>query len=123
LLDVLSFEDGRASFGKPVFPSTREQLPRQRLLLEYSAAVSVTLRYDTDLQQIMMDHLIMIEGPHGEGPVHVPDGSYEAFKLDENGSWVYVEKVFDHIYEEAPREQPIENQGRERDIFGRPRGR
>jgi len=123
LLDVLSFEDGRASFGKPVFPSTREQLPRQRVLLEYSAAVSVTLRYDTDLQQIMMDHLFMIEGPHGEGPVHVPDGSYEAFKLDENGSWVYVEKVFDHIYEEAPREQPIENQGRERDIFGRPRGR
>lgn len=123
LLDVLQFVDGKARFGKSIFPATPGQMARHRILLEYSAAVSVTLRYDSDLQQIMMDHLIMIEGPHGEGPVHVPDGSYEAFKLEDDGNWVYVEKVFDHIYEEAPREQSTQSGHDDRDIFGRPRGR
>ncbi|MEM6397311.1 MAG: hypothetical protein AAF741_13270 [Bacteroidota bacterium] len=122
LLDVLQFNDDKAVFGKPIFPATPGSLPRHRLVLEYSAAVSVTLRYDTDLEQIMMDHLIMVEGPHGEGPVFVPDGSYEAFKLENDGNWSYVEKVFDHIYEEAPREQPTSTNAKDRDIFGRPRG-
>lgn len=128
LLDVLQFVDGQPSFGRAIFaggadPSTGNSWSaRKRLLLEYSAAVSVTLRFDEDLQQIMMDHLILMDGQYGEGPVFVPDGSYEAFKLQEDGSWAYIEKVFHHTFDVAPREAAEESESNSgRDLFGRRR--
>ena len=127
LLDVLQFVDGQPTFGRAIFAGGGDASAegswnaRKRLLLEYSAAVSVTLRFDEDLQQIMMDHLILTDGQYGEGPVYVPDGSYEAYKLQEDGSWAYIEKVFHHTFDEAPREAGEESSSGGRDIFGRPR--
>jgi hypothetical protein len=122
LIDVLSFEDGKPVFGSPVFVSTDPEHPHEpknRIVLTFSAAASVKLNYDGHLDMIIFDHLIRgsSEVP-GQGPTNLPDGSYEGYQL-KNGQWEYVNKVFDHVYETAPREEPILNHSKKKDIFGK----
>lgn len=122
LIDVLSFKDGKPVFGAPVFVSTDPEHPHEpknRIVLTYSAAASVKLNFDGHLDMIVFDHLIsgMSEVP-GQGPTNLPDGSYEGYQL-KNGHWEYVSKVFHHVYETAPREEPILDGSRKKDLFGR----
>ena len=124
LVDVLSFKDGKPVFGAPVFVSVDPDfphLPKNRIVLTFSAAASVKLNYDGHIDMIIFDHLIqaMSEVP-GQGPTNLPDGSYEGYKLN-NGQWEYVNKVFDHVYEKAPREEPspYSDQKKKKDIFGK----
>jgi hypothetical protein len=122
LVDVLSFKDGKPVFGSPVFVSTdpdHPHEPKNRLVLTFSAAASVKLNYDGHLDMIIFDHLIngSSEVP-GQGPTNLPDGSYEGYQL-KNGQWEYVYKVFDHVYETAPREEPVLNSSKKKDVFGK----
>jgi len=116
IIDVLSFnEQGEPVFGAPVF--VKEQGPvKSRIIQQYSAEVSTRCNYDELLEMIIFDHLITLSGPHGEGPVQYPDGSYEGYEL-KNGKWMHKEKVFDQVSDEAPRPAPILDH-RTKDIFG-----
>jgi hypothetical protein len=122
VVDVLSFVDGKPVFGAAVFAEMREgkaENIRHRLLLQYSADASVRLNYDELLEMITHDHLIEAGGMYpGQGPVMVPDGSYVGYRL-EDGLWVYVEKLFDQVQEEAPREYPVLNGREGKDLFGK----
>jgi hypothetical protein len=122
LIDVLSFKNEKPVFGAPVFISLDPEHPHEpknRIVLTFSAAASVKLNYDGHLDMIIFDHLISgsSEVP-GQGPTNLPDGSYEGYQL-KDGQWVYVNKVFDHIYETAPREEPILDDKNKKDIFGK----
>lgn len=126
IVDVLSFKDGKAVFGAPVFVSEDPDnpfLPKSRLLYTYSAEASVKVNFDGHLGLIIGDHLIETTSSiASQGPVKLPDGSYEGYKL-ENGQWVYVAKVFNHIYEneEATRQQPLFDESsrkKRKNIFG-----
>jgi hypothetical protein len=121
IIDVLSFDkSGKPTFGAPVFVQEEKGKPtttKKRLLLEYSAASSVRLNYDETMQMIVYDHLIPMEGQYGEGLVWVPDGSYQAYKL-EKGTWKYQSMVLHAIMNEAPRPNPILDT-RTKDIFGK----
>lgn len=117
LVDVLVFKEGKPVFGAPLFEHGPGKV-KHRVVREYSAEVSTRLNYDDVLEMVMFDHLIAQNGPHGEGLTYYPDGSYEAYKLERNGKWVHVEKVFDQVSEEAPRPSPILD-NRKKDIFGR----
>jgi hypothetical protein len=121
VVDVLTFNDkGIPVFGAPVFVHAEKGKPaftKNRLLREYSAEVSVRCNYDEVLEFLIFDHLVGMEGPHGEGPVNYPDGSYEAYRL-ERGYWKFVPKVFDQVSDEAPRPNPILDQ-RSKDLFGK----
>ncbi len=120
IIDVLSIEDGVPYFGSPVFTPLdprRTDLIKNRVLMQYAAGSNITLNFNEKLDMIMFDNLI----PHnnmGGQPSYVPDGSYRGYKL-ENGQWVYVDKVFDHVYESAPRPAPVLGKGRKVDIMGR----
>lgn len=120
VLEVLSFDhEGKPVFGAPVFEMQVENHTpevKNRLCLEYSAEASVRLNYDAALGVIVFDHLILMGGQYGEGPVYVPDGSYEGFRI-ENGELVHVPKIWDQVQEEPPRPMPILDQ-RSRDIMG-----
>lgn len=107
LVDVLSFDaSGQPQLGAPVFVSNDPTQPaKNRIVLEYASDVSVTCNYDVVQEMIVFDHLIMIAHPSTGEPVRVPDGSYEGYRF-ENGRWVYVEKVFDHIYDSPPIPDP-----------------
>lgn len=77
-----------------------------RFMITYSAEASIHLRYDEDYQMILFDNLIPISG--GErGALHVPDGSYRGFKLQPDGTWLQVEKVFNDFQQNAPFPKPI----------------
>lgn len=120
--EVLHFEDNVPVFGAPVFLSdqpNRPDLTKNRLVMTYSAETTIRLNFDEQLGIIIFDNLLTASGSiRGQGPVFLPDGSYRGYKL-KKGNWEYVEKVFDHTYETAPRPQPILNEGRKgRNIFG-----
>lgn len=110
LIDVLTFgKDGKPVFGAPIFVNAEKDKPtrtKKRVFLEYSAASSVKLNYDEALEMIVFDHLIPMQGQYNEGTVHVPDGSYEAYKF-EKGVWKYLPTVLHAIMDEAPRPNPI----------------
>ncbi|OAV45307.1 hypothetical protein A3850_012735 [Lewinella sp. 4G2] len=125
ILDVLTFDQfGKPSFGAPVFRTyTPEGLlmeDRKRIILMYGAESAVVMRHDIYNNRIIYENLVMMPGNSGEGPVNVPDGSYHSLELDDQGIWFEVEKVFDHKYEEAPREAGKAPAGQ--DLFGRPKG-
>ncbi len=122
LIDVLSFKEGKPVFGSPVFVSLDPEHPHEpknRIVLTFSAAASVKLNYDGHLEMIIFDHLIrgMSEVP-GQGPSNLPDGSYEGYQLN-NGKWEYVHKVFNHVYETAPRDEPVLDGSKKKDVFGK----
>jgi len=120
LVDVLHFREGKPFFGAPVFlnpdgaPRTRN-----RILLEYAAEATIRLNYDPALDLLIFDHLIPLATEHG--PSFVPDGSYEAYRL-QDGLWHYIPKVFHQTLDEAPRDFPILDQRKNIDIFGRKKG-
>ncbi len=120
VVEVLRFVDGKPVFGAPVFVKQENDgsfTQKNRLVLEYSAAASVRLNYDPALNLLMFDHLTMVGGEYGEGDVQIPDGTYEAYRLN-NGKWEYVEKVFNQILDEAPRPNPVLNGRKGKDLIG-----
>ena len=124
LIDVITFsDDGSITFGKEIFITRAEEGRddiKQRFLLEYSSDTNATLNYNESIDMIVFDHLMPRMGQQaGQGNTYVPDGTYEGYLFD-RGSYVYVEKIFDHIYDEAPRPEPVFNSGKggKRDIMG-----
>ena len=110
-LDILHFESGEAKFGKSIFKHPRESakaIVKNRIFLEYSAEAFVTINYNPSLDLIIFDHLIPRMGRiPGQGPTMVSDGSYEGYYL-EGDKWIYKEKIYDLILDEAPRPKPLD---------------
>jgi hypothetical protein len=124
VIDVLRIRDGKATFGAPVFyhPATAEspEFTKNRIIREYSAAATVRVNYDPTYEMIMFDHLVPGGGQYGEGITYYPDGSYEGYELNA-GMWYYVEKIFNQVSTEAPRDYPVLQGGRmgeNTNIFG-----
>ena len=121
LVDVLYFDtEGQPRLGAPVFTSSDPLVAtKNRLVLEYSADISVTSNYDAVQEMILFDHLITVAHPTTGEPIRVPDGSYEGYRL-ENGRWVHVEKVFDQISDEPPIPDPkFDNPATRRPVYSR----
>ncbi|MEM1214944.1 MAG: hypothetical protein AAGJ82_04625 [Bacteroidota bacterium] len=116
LVDVLTFPNGKPLFGKAVFVNPEEQTAKKRLVLEYSAAASIKLNYDPAHELILFDNLTTVGGSYGEGPVNIPDGTYQAYQL-KAGQWEHIDKVFHTWLEEAPRPAPVLD-GKRRGILG-----
>ncbi|MEN0004840.1 MAG: hypothetical protein AAF798_11875 [Bacteroidota bacterium] len=118
IIDVLIFQNGKPTFGAPVFfNATDRRGPKFRIVKEYSAEASIRMNYDELMEMIIFDHLITLNGPHGEGPTNYPDGSYEGYEWTD-GKWLYVEKIFHQSSDEAPRPFPV-LEGQQKTIFGK----
>lgn len=121
IIDVLSFDaSGAPVFGAPVFyhkPEDKAPFTKNRVVLQYSAEASVHLNYDPEYEKIIFDHLIVQNGRYGEGPTAIPDGSYDAYKL-EKGRWVYIDKVFNDSQDTPPMLNIPGKDGKKRDLFG-----
>lgn len=110
VVDVLRFAEGKPIFGAPVFVDDRpntEERTKERLVLQYSAEASIRCNYDEALDLLIFDHLQVVNGQYGEGMTAVSDGTYEAYKLEEDGYWHYVEKVFNRILDEPLLPEPV----------------
>ena len=106
--------------GKGIFEKSRgEGRPdiKNRLELQYSADAGVTLNYNPEMNLLIFDHLAAQAGRlPGQGIALYPDGTYEGYEW-KNGKWVYKEKIFDTILEEAPRPKPVLG-NKQKGLFG-----
>lgn len=107
VMDVLVIEGDDISFGAPVIEMDQD-LPREyrqnRFILDYSVQAPAALRYDTDHDKIIFDHLMYMRSDYKEQKVmKVPDGTYSGFEIiPEMEKVVFVEKVFHQVMDEAP---------------------
>ncbi len=120
VVDVLRFREGQPVFGGPVFAKVEEgrsPITQNRLVREYSAASAIRCNYDEDLAIIIVDHMAPIRRPDGQGMSMIPDGTYEGYRYREDGLWVYEEKLFHEMLDDAPIPKPILNENK-KDLFG-----
>ncbi len=118
LIDVLSFDkEGTPVIGAPVFEKG-DTPPEHRVYIQYSADAKVRFNWDEQYKMIIFDHLIQWGSPYGRGNTMVPDGSYDAYKL-EKGHWKYVDKVFDDKQKDVPFPEPILDSRKNNDILGK----
>jgi hypothetical protein len=92
LVEVLYFDnDDRANFGKPVFNYEKKIL--HRIIFEYSARASMSLKYDPEKDLIIYDHLSpSLPSLVGKYQFYGPDFSYDALKF-EDGMWKVIPDV------------------------------
>lgn len=120
IVDVLRFRDGEPVFGSPVFAKIEEgrnPITQNRLVREYSAASSIRCNYDIEHSILLLDHMTTTRRLDGNGLSQIPDGTYEGYRL-KDGLWVYEEKVFHEMLDEAPRPKPVLDSRKKKDIFG-----
>jgi len=127
MADIMYFdENGGVVFGQQLFAKDMKDLrdAKNRIILKYSDDAPVNLNYNSGLKMIVYDHLIPRMGQiSGQGIILTGDGSYEGYSLNE-GIWIHKEKLFDQIYDEAPRPTPVfDDEKSGRDIFGKPKGK
>ena len=94
---------------------------KYRLILTYSLDSRVHVAYDEDKNMIVHDHLMPMQGRFdGQGQTAVGDGSFVGYAPQEDGLWVYVEKLFNDT-REIPESEEVNPRDRKKDIFGRDR--
>jgi hypothetical protein len=90
VIEVLSFRDGRANFGMPVFDGNKEYLGKNRIVFEYNRQVSLMLNYLPREGTIVFDHLAPPDPKMKDRmDLYGPDMSYDGYKLV-NGRWKYL---------------------------------
>lgn len=99
IIEVLHFTNDEPVFGGRYFSYEEDSVfktSQSRYIMEYKKEAGPRLNYDTDLDMIIMEHLISeSKEPHKKWTL-VGDGDYEGFAW-KNGKWVHVEKVFNVV--------------------------
>lgn len=92
VVESLAFtESGRPKFGKPVFAADRSKV--KRIIFEYSRMASMMLKYSTEFEMIVMDHLAPSKPIYnGNKQFYGPDLSYDGLKF-EDGLWRYYPAI------------------------------
>jgi len=92
IIDALYFDNkGEPHLGLPVFFYNKKW--NYRIIFEYSAKVSMILKYEPRIKMIVYDHLSPSHPMYiGKFQFYGPDFSYDALKL-ENGKWIEVKDI------------------------------
>jgi len=108
--DVLTFENGSASFGHPLFVKNADsERPRKynRVVMMFGADANASLNYNPALEMIVFDNVIPQSGMMpGQGVSKYPDGSYQAYRF-KDGNWNHIDKLYNQVMDEAPRPNPV----------------
>lgn len=82
VIDILTFGDTEARFGKPIFQGAKDTAPRNRIVFEYNKLNTMTLRLDKKEQLIAFDHLAPIDSAMvGNYEYYASDSSFDAYRL------------------------------------------
>lgn len=92
IIDVISFgKDSQPIFGASLFKVGEINL--SRVIFEYSARATMTLRYNPETNTITFDHLSPSKPEYDQNyQFYGPDFSYDGFTF-EKGTWVYVRNL------------------------------
>jgi len=86
-VEALSIQRNQARFLKDGFFDGRSK--QDRLVLEYSARVTISVRYDRDLDMITFDHLVPLHPIYENNfEFYGPDGSIDGLEFEE-GIWIF----------------------------------
>jgi hypothetical protein len=119
LADVLHFDEDRLVFGAPVFLHSKSKSTKNRFSVRYAAEAPIKLNFDPVENKIVFDHVIPMKSLYQSNrTVMVPDGSYSGYSL-EKGVWIFVEKLATEILDSPPRPNPVLDERKNTDIFGR----
>jgi hypothetical protein len=89
VIDVL-VTGRKLQFGYPYFKMGKTY--RSRVLFEFTAAASMSLRYEPSKKMIVFDHLSAPKGESLSPASRGPDGSYDALRY-KSGRWLLVEDI------------------------------
>ncbi|WP_066631266.1 hypothetical protein [Labilibacter marinus] len=88
---MLVVGNGQVRFGHSIFQT--ERVLDKRLVFEYNAATNMMLKYDSDKNRIVLDHLAPPSSLYeGNTRFYGPDFSYDAYEF-QKGKWVLTEDV------------------------------
>ena len=110
-IEVIHFENGSPIFGGNFFNFNKDSLmPKNpaRYVYEFKKEAGPRLRFDDEMNMIIMEHLISESNEPKKKWTLIGDGDYEGFKW-EKGKWKYITKVFNEVTPEgkAPTPTPI----------------
>jgi len=107
-IEVLTFDQKNDPvFGGQYFTFEKDSAkrnPQFRFSLEYKKEARAILKYDTEDNLIIVDHLISETDEPENKWTYVPDGDYEAFKW-QNGKWMHIDKLYHFKLQEG--EAPV----------------
>jgi hypothetical protein len=94
VIDVLAIQNGKIQFGLPIFKMGKTY--QHRIIFEFTASASMSLRYEEKKDMIVYDHLSApSNAPGGEGMAMQqlgPDGSYDALQF-KGGRWNLLKDI------------------------------
>jgi len=114
IIEVLNFLNDEPTFGGRYFSYEEDSVfksSQSRYVMEFKKDAGPRLSYDTDMDMIIVEHLVSESNEPKKKWTLVGDGDYEGFKW-KNGKWVHVEKVFNYVTPDgqAPLPNPVRNQ-------------
>ncbi len=90
-MEVITFSNGEVRLGAPIFKT--EKGTKKRVIFEFSAEVSMTVRWQEKADRVILDHLTP-RSPEMEGNYmfYGPDGTFDAYVLKKD-SWEFQRDV------------------------------
>lgn len=90
-VEVMEIRRNRPRFVGDMFLDGNDRV--DRIVLEYSSQVSISVRYDRHLKMITFDHLVPFHPIYrGDYKFYGPDGSFDGLEFEE-GIWIYRDDV------------------------------
>lgn len=90
-VEVLSIYRNKPRFEKEMFSNGSELV--DRVVLEYSNQVGISVRYESSIDMITFDHLVPISPIYQNNfEFYGPDGSFDGLKF-EDGTWILSEDI------------------------------
>lgn len=87
VIEILSFKNGKPRFGAPLFG--KGKLKAMRKVFGFSAQATMTLRYDKNMEGILLDHLSPSRADmEGQREYYGPDMTQDAY-FWHKGEWWY----------------------------------
>ncbi|MEN8157827.1 MAG: hypothetical protein ABFS10_12830 [Bacteroidota bacterium] len=91
IVEVVTIHRNKPQFVKQMFYNGRDRV--DRVVLEYSDEVAISVRYDPNMEMIVYDHLVPLHPIYKSNfEFYGPDGSFEGLKF-EDGSWTLREDI------------------------------
>ena len=107
VIDVLYFdEQGMPHFGAPIFDNGKKKF--SRVVFEYSAKATMTMRYNPESDMIVFDHLSPSEPQYSNDfRYYGPDFSYDGFKFEKGRWFLYSDLDMRNGERPKPKQKPI----------------
>ena len=86
----------KIKFGLPIFKKSKNE-SQKRVILEYDAKTTISLKYNKEKNKIIFDHLVPTKKDLiGLHEYYIPEGTYNAYSYKKNKWW--LEKDIDIIH-------------------------